>query len=65
MWRMVANSMTRTTFSATGNATADLTCTETHYQNPNWTEGDTYSSDITTCEPIDVTVSMSTKQAVA
>ncbi|KAK0636044.1 hypothetical protein B0T17DRAFT_517966 [Bombardia bombarda] len=43
-----------TRFTAAGAANITLDCTETVYQNPNWTSGQTYSSRDVRCAPVTV-----------
>lgn len=45
-------------FNVTGTGTADLKCTETKWQNANWTMGQLYSTDVTTCEKVDLRVAV-------
>ncbi|KAF2502308.1 hypothetical protein BU16DRAFT_521056 [Lophium mytilinum] len=54
-----------TTYGAYGNATKELTCTDTTWQNPNWTMGQIYSSRTVECNLVDLVVEPSQIWAVA
>ncbi|KAK3387870.1 hypothetical protein B0H63DRAFT_471048 [Podospora didyma] len=43
-------------FVASGAKNLTLTCTNTYYQNPNWTIGQIYSDQEVKCTPVDVTI---------
>jgi len=54
-----------TTFGAKGSVVLDLQCTDTTWQNPDWTSGQIYSDREVKCTPIDVTVPPYERTAVA
>lgn len=57
--------MTRTTHGAKGSAVLDLQCTDTTWQNPDWTGGEIYSDREIKCAPVNVTVAPYERTAVA
>ncbi|KAM7187332.1 hypothetical protein V8F33_011322 [Rhypophila sp. PSN 637] len=54
-----------TIFTAGGAVTMNLECNTKSWTNPNWTMGDIYSSTITTCQPVDLSLSPDQISAVA
>lgn len=55
----------RTRFSAAGRANLTLDCTDTTWQNPNWTLGQIYSDREVKCAPVTVGVKPYQMSAVA
>ncbi|KAI1326703.1 hypothetical protein F5Y16DRAFT_225524 [Xylariaceae sp. FL0255] len=41
-------------FTALGSIDLNLSCTDTYYQNPNWTEGEIYSTRTIDCNPVTI-----------
>ncbi|KAM7186216.1 hypothetical protein V8F20_011486 [Naviculisporaceae sp. PSN 640] len=54
-----------TTFSASGAVKLSLQCDTKSWTNPNWTLGDIYSTRITTCLPVDLTLKPDEMSAIA
>lgn len=53
-------------FSGQGSGnTGTLDCDTTTYQNPDWQQGEIYSSTTTTCSPVDLDIKPTTITAVA
>jgi DUF1680 family protein len=44
------------TVLATGSGVINLTCSTDAYQNPNWTQGQIYSSEIVRCQPAELQI---------
>ena len=65
MVKVLLTSRTRTTFHGYGLVNLTLGCTETEYQNPNWTMGETYSSRTRDCTTPDVQLPAYQMSAVA
>ncbi|KAL8404693.1 hypothetical protein RB594_009525 [Gaeumannomyces avenae] len=53
------------TFWAYGNATLSLECEDTTWTNPNWTQGQIYSSRTVQCAPVSLPIKPHTMTAVA